>query len=49
MGAIRGLHHAQITIPPGAEGEARAFYCGVLGLADGAWKHMASANGNGPA
>ena len=34
MGEIRGLHHAQITIPPGAEGEARAFYCGVLGLAE---------------
>jgi catechol 2,3-dioxygenase-like lactoylglutathione lyase family enzyme len=26
------LHHAQITIPSGAEEEARAFYCGVLGL-----------------
>ena len=29
---IIGLHHAQITVPKGAEDEARAFYCGVLGL-----------------
>lgn len=29
---ISGLHHAQITIPDGAEEEARAFYCGRLGL-----------------
>ena len=27
-----GLHHAQITIPKGAEDQARTFYCGVLGL-----------------
>jgi catechol 2,3-dioxygenase-like lactoylglutathione lyase family enzyme len=26
------VHHAQITIPRGAEDEARKFYCGVLGL-----------------
>lgn len=26
------LHHAQITIPQGAEEQGRAFYCGVLGL-----------------
>jgi catechol 2,3-dioxygenase-like lactoylglutathione lyase family enzyme len=26
------IHHAQITIPKGAEDEARKFYCGVLGL-----------------
>lgn len=26
------LHHAQITIPKGAEAQARAFYCGLLGL-----------------
>lgn len=26
------LHHAQITIPCGAEEQGRAFYCGVLGL-----------------
>ena len=29
---IIGLDHAQICIPTGAEDEARAFYCGVLGL-----------------
>ena len=29
---ITALHHAQITVPPGAEEEARRFYCGVLGL-----------------
>jgi catechol 2,3-dioxygenase-like lactoylglutathione lyase family enzyme len=32
MGEIVGLHHAQITIPPGQEDSARRFYCGVLGL-----------------
>ena len=29
---ITGLHHAQITIPPGAEDQARQFYCRVLNL-----------------
>jgi catechol 2,3-dioxygenase-like lactoylglutathione lyase family enzyme len=29
---ILRLHHAQITIPQDKEAEARAFYCGVLGL-----------------
>ncbi len=29
---ILGIHHAQITIPTGAEEQARKFYCGVLGL-----------------
>jgi len=29
---ILGYHHAQITVPKGQEREARAFYCGVLGL-----------------
>ncbi|MBW3622283.1 MAG: VOC family protein [Armatimonadetes bacterium] len=29
---VRGLHHAQITVPKGAEDEARRFYCSVLGL-----------------
>lgn len=29
---ISRVHHAQITIPAGAEEAARAFYCGVLGL-----------------
>jgi catechol 2,3-dioxygenase-like lactoylglutathione lyase family enzyme len=29
---ISGIHHVQITIPKGSEDQARAFYCGVLGL-----------------
>ena len=29
---ILGIHHAQVTIPKGAEDEARRFYCGVLEL-----------------
>lgn len=29
---ILSLHHAQITVPKGAEEDARRFYCGVLGL-----------------
>jgi catechol 2,3-dioxygenase-like lactoylglutathione lyase family enzyme len=29
---ILRLHHAQITIPKGAEEQARKFYCGLLGL-----------------
>jgi catechol 2,3-dioxygenase-like lactoylglutathione lyase family enzyme len=29
---ILAIHHAQITIPKGAEDEARAFYCSLLGL-----------------
>jgi len=29
---IKSVHHAQISIPLNAEDEARAFYCGVLGL-----------------
>ncbi len=29
---ILGIHHVQITVPEGREDEARAFYCGVLGL-----------------
>jgi len=31
---LTAIHHVQITIPKGAEAEARAFYCGVLGLAE---------------
>lgn len=34
MASITGLHHAQISIPRGAEEAGRAFYCGVLGLAE---------------
>jgi len=32
MTIIKGLHHAQISLPLGAEEAGRAFYCGVLGL-----------------
>lgn len=28
------LHHAQITIPPGAEDRCRQFYCDLLGLGE---------------
>jgi len=28
------LHHAQITVPRGAEAEARTFYCELLGLVE---------------
>ncbi len=31
---ITGLHHAQITIPIGAEVAGKSFYCGTLGLAE---------------
>lgn len=31
---ILGLHHAQITIPRGAEAQGRQFYCELLGLAE---------------
>jgi catechol 2,3-dioxygenase-like lactoylglutathione lyase family enzyme len=31
---ILAIHHAQITIPNGAEDEARKFYCELLGLAE---------------
>jgi len=29
---IKATHHVQISIPTGAEGEARSFYCGILGM-----------------
>jgi catechol 2,3-dioxygenase-like lactoylglutathione lyase family enzyme len=31
---ISRIHHAQITVPRGAEQQAREFYCGVLGLSE---------------
>ena len=31
---IKAVHHVQISIPVGAEEEAREFYCGVLGLVE---------------
>jgi catechol 2,3-dioxygenase-like lactoylglutathione lyase family enzyme len=30
--AIQTVHHLMVTIPVSAEDEARAFYCGLLGL-----------------
>lgn len=39
------LHHAQITIPKGAEDECRRFYCGLLGLSETA--KLASLEGRG--
>lgn len=32
--AIVGVHHVQITIPTGAEDEAREFYCSAVGLTE---------------
>lgn len=31
---IKAVHHVQISIPVGAEDEARAFYCGILGFTE---------------
>lgn len=31
---IKAVHHTQISIPIGAEDEAREFYCGVLGMTE---------------
>jgi catechol 2,3-dioxygenase-like lactoylglutathione lyase family enzyme len=31
---IKRLDHVQLCVPPGAEGEAREFYGGLLGLAE---------------
>jgi len=31
---ICALDHVQLAMPAGGEGKARAFYCGVLGLAE---------------
>lgn len=32
MTTLKALHHIQVSIPVGAEDEARGFYCRVLGL-----------------
>jgi catechol 2,3-dioxygenase-like lactoylglutathione lyase family enzyme len=32
--SVLGLHHVQITIPPGREDDARAFYIDLLGLTE---------------
>jgi catechol 2,3-dioxygenase-like lactoylglutathione lyase family enzyme len=31
---IRAIHHVQLTVPRGAEEQARHFYCQTLGLAE---------------
>ena len=31
---IKAVHHTQISIPVGAEDQAREFYCGLLGLTE---------------
>ena len=31
---IRALHHVQLAMPRGREGDARAFYCDVLGMTE---------------
>lgn len=31
---IKRINHVQITVPRGAEDEARSFYCGLLGMAE---------------
>ena len=42
---IRGIHHVQLTVPNGAEEEARRFYCRVLGLPE--IQKLASLTGRG--
>lgn len=42
---ILGLHHAQITVPATAVAEARAFYCGLLGLPEIPKPEALQANG----
>ena len=32
MARVIGIEHVQLAMPPGAEGAARAFYSGLLGL-----------------
>ena len=44
--AVLGVHHVQITIPPGQEDAARRFYCDVLGMREVAKpKSLASRGG----
>lgn len=42
---ILGIHHAQITIPKGAEDRARQFYCEVLRLNEIAKPHSLAGRG----
>lgn len=32
--SIKGIHHVQVSCPPGAEGDLRDFYVGVLGMTE---------------
>ena len=34
VSAVLGLDHVQVAMPPGGEERARAFYAGVLGMAE---------------
>lgn len=44
--AVRRLDHVQLAMPAGREGEARAFYAGVLGIPEKAKPpHLASRGG----
>ncbi len=43
--AIIGLDHVQIAIPEGGEGDARAFYVGILGMREVAKPANLSPNG----
>jgi len=44
--AIVGLDHVQLAMPPGGEDRARAFYTGLLGIAERAKpKHLAARGG----
>ncbi len=42
---ITGLDHVQLAMPVGGEDRARAFYCGVLGLAERAKPPRLAARG----
>lgn len=44
MAAV-GLDHVQLAMPPGAEGAARAFYVGLLGLVERAKPPVLAARG----
>lgn len=44
--AIMGLDHVQLAMPPGEEARARAFYSGLLGIAERAKpEHLAARGG----
>src|SRR6185437_9051785 len=45
IGMFERLHHIQLLCPPGGEDEARAFYAGVLGMAELAKPPVLAARG----